>query len=210
MLLGYAQNHTGGKYIMFIMHTKSIILRRDVVWINKTYGQQVLRKENTKPDTYILQDEDNLYSWDHVKIDPDKNKVKIENLKTEENVNTKQDSRGEEDVQKTIKSVYFAKQENQVKQYHHGYIDKNVVQELKKLDTTKKKLIFLTNPTTSSIIWKYKTCHKKSQLYNKSTLTLVCFCQNTKNYRTSKNCGITKIHKKAKAGVRPSGRNSRA
>ena len=41
-----------------------------------------------------------------------------------------------EDVQKTIKRVSFKKQENQLKQYHHEDIDKNVIQELKKLDTS--------------------------------------------------------------------------
>ena len=43
------------------------------------------------------------------KTDPVKNKVNTENLKAEESVNTEQDYRGKEDVQKTIKSVYFEK-----------------------------------------------------------------------------------------------------
>ena len=33
-------------------------------------------------------------------------------------------------------SFYFEKQENQLKQDHHEYIDKKVIQSLKKLDTS--------------------------------------------------------------------------
>ena len=44
--------------------------------------------------TYTLKNEDDCYNWDHVKTDPDKNEVNTENLKTEENVNNEQDSRG--------------------------------------------------------------------------------------------------------------------
>ena len=46
------------------------------------------------------------------------------------------DYSGEEDRQKTIKSVFFAKQDNQIKQDNHEDIDKNVIQALKKLDTS--------------------------------------------------------------------------
>ena len=60
----------------------------------------------------ILQNEDGFYKWAYVKIDPVKNEVKTENVKTEENVNTKLDSNKEEYVQKTINRVSFAKQEN--------------------------------------------------------------------------------------------------
>ena len=49
------------------------------------------------------------YNLDHVKIDPVKSEVKPEFVKTEENVKNKQDYMGGEDVQKTIKSVSFAK-----------------------------------------------------------------------------------------------------
>ena len=42
----------------------------------------------------------------------------------------------EEDVQKNIKSVSFAKQENQVKQDNHKDIDKNIIRALNKLDTS--------------------------------------------------------------------------
>ena len=41
--------------------------------LNKTFIKYVARRENTKSDTYILQDEDNSYTWDSVKIDPVKN-----------------------------------------------------------------------------------------------------------------------------------------
>ena len=57
-----------------------------------------------------------------------------ENVKTEENFKTKLDFRGEENVQKTIKTVYFTKQENNIKQDHHEYIDKNVIQSLNKMN----------------------------------------------------------------------------
>ena len=47
--------------------------------------------------------------------------------KTEEYIKTNQDYRGREDVQKTIKIVYFDKQENNVKQDHREYIYKNFI-----------------------------------------------------------------------------------
>ena len=43
-----------------------------------------------KADSYILQDDYEYNKWYHEKIDP----VKTEYIKTEQNVNTKQDSRG--------------------------------------------------------------------------------------------------------------------
>ena len=73
MLLGYAQNHTDGTYCMINLHTKWIILSRDAIWLNKTYGEYVSRKENTKSYYYILQTEDDSYIWAHVKIDSVKN-----------------------------------------------------------------------------------------------------------------------------------------
>ena len=42
----------------------------------------------------------------------------------------------EEDSQKNIKSVYFAKKWNQIKQDHYEEIDKEIIQALKKLDTS--------------------------------------------------------------------------
>ena len=42
----------------------------------------------------------------------------------------------EGDVQKTIKTVYFTIQVNQVKQDHHKDIDKNVIRALEKIDTS--------------------------------------------------------------------------
>ena len=50
-----------------------------------------------------------------------------ENVKTKENLKTEQNSRGGEDTQKTTKSIYFAKQENKVKQEHHEDMDKNFI-----------------------------------------------------------------------------------
>ena len=83
MFLGYAQNHTGNTYRMLNLCTKIIVLSRDVIWLNKTYGKYISRKQNTKSDTYILQDEDKSYDWDHGKIDPVKKTVKTDNVKTE-------------------------------------------------------------------------------------------------------------------------------
>ena len=45
MFLCYAQNHTSGTYRMLNLRTKYIILRRDIIWLKKTYGQYVPRKE---------------------------------------------------------------------------------------------------------------------------------------------------------------------
>ena len=57
IFLGYAQNHTGGIYLMLNLRTKRIVLIRDVIWLNKTYGEYISRKETTKMTSYILQDE---------------------------------------------------------------------------------------------------------------------------------------------------------
>ena len=39
MFLGYVQNHTGGTYRMLNLHTKHIVLSRDIIWIKKNYGE---------------------------------------------------------------------------------------------------------------------------------------------------------------------------
>ena len=79
-------------YWRYIPHvnlgTNFIALSRDVIWINKTYVEYVSRKENTKEDTYTLQDEDKSYNWAHIQINPVNNEVKNESVKTEETVNT--------------------------------------------------------------------------------------------------------------------------
>ena len=82
MFLGYAKNHTGGTLRMLNLRTKNIVLNRDVIWLNKTYGEYVSRKENTKEDSYILKDEDASYKLSHIKIDHVNNEVKTENVKT--------------------------------------------------------------------------------------------------------------------------------
>ena len=73
MFLSYAQNHTGGTYRMLNICSKRTVPSRDAIWINKTYGEYVSRKEKTRADSYVLQDEDGSNNWDHVKIDPVKN-----------------------------------------------------------------------------------------------------------------------------------------
>ena len=65
-------------------------------------------------------------------MDPLKTEVNTEHVKKEQNVKNVQDYRWEEDVHKTIKYVYFEKQENQVKQDHNEDINKNAIQALKK------------------------------------------------------------------------------
>ena len=55
MFLGYAQNYTGGTYHMLNIRSKHIVLSRDVIWLNKNYGEYVSRKENTKTDSYEKQ-----------------------------------------------------------------------------------------------------------------------------------------------------------
>ena len=88
MLLDYAQNNSVSTYRMLNICTKRIVIIREIIWLSKTYGEYLSRKENTKADTYILQDEDRYYNWAHVKIYPVKNEVRNENIKAEENVNT--------------------------------------------------------------------------------------------------------------------------
>ena len=83
MLLGYAQNHNGGTYHMLNLCTKCTVLIRDVIWLNETYSEYLSRKENTKENTYILQDEEGSYNWDNVKMDPVTTEFKTEKVKTE-------------------------------------------------------------------------------------------------------------------------------
>ena len=66
----------------------------DAIWLNKTYWEYVSRNGNTKANNYILKDEGESYNWAHVKMDPVKTEVNIENVKTKENVKTEQGSRG--------------------------------------------------------------------------------------------------------------------
>ena len=135
MFLGYAQNHTDVTYHMLNLCTECILLSHNLIWFKKTYGECVSRRENNKADSYILKNEGGYYKWSHVKNDPVNNEVKTKNVKTKENVGTKQYSNREEAVQNIFKRVSFAKQENQVKQFHED-IDKNVLRALKKLDTS--------------------------------------------------------------------------
>ena len=70
MFLGYAQYYTVGTSHMLNIRTKYIILSHDVIFSNKTYGEYVSRKENTKSDSYILKNKYDYYKRDHIKIDP--------------------------------------------------------------------------------------------------------------------------------------------
>ena len=44
MLLGYAQNDTGGTYHMLNIRTKRVVLSHDIIWLNKTYGEYAPKK----------------------------------------------------------------------------------------------------------------------------------------------------------------------
>ena len=88
IFLGYVKNNTGGTLCMLNLRTKCMVLICDVIWILKTYIWYVSRKQHTKEDNYILQDENNYYNLAHVKVDPIKNEVNNENLKTEETIKT--------------------------------------------------------------------------------------------------------------------------
>ena len=83
---------------MLNIRTKCIVLSCDVIWIKKTCGEYVSRKDHTKADSNILQDEDESNKWAYVKNDPVNNEVKNEDAKAEEKVRNDQDYRGEEYV----------------------------------------------------------------------------------------------------------------
>ena len=93
MFLGYEQNHTVCTHHMLNLCTTHIILICDVIWPNKTYGDYVSR-EKTKATSYTLQDEYKSYNWAHVTMDPANNEGKTDNIKIDQNVNTKQGSMG--------------------------------------------------------------------------------------------------------------------
>ena len=78
--------------------------------VKKNLRRVRTKNRKTKTDSYILKEEYKSFNRAHVEIDPIKNEVKNENLKTEEKVNNEQDSNREEYAQKTIKRVYFTKQ----------------------------------------------------------------------------------------------------
>ena len=74
---------------MLNIQPKHILLICNIIWINKTCGEYISKSEQTRFDSYTLQDEYKSYKWAHVNIYP----VKSENVKTEKNVNTKNNSR---------------------------------------------------------------------------------------------------------------------
>ena len=62
---------------MLNIHTKLIALSRDVILLNKTYGEYVSRKDTTKANSYILQEKDNSNKYSYVKIHPINAALKI-------------------------------------------------------------------------------------------------------------------------------------
>ena len=84
MLLYYKHNHMGSTYHMLNLYTKHIVLSRDIIWLNKTQGEYVLRREHIKADRYIIKYEDNSNKWDHVKLIQSRLKTSIlKNVKNE-------------------------------------------------------------------------------------------------------------------------------
>ena len=81
MLLGYTYNYMGGTYHMLNLYTKRIILRRDFICLNKTYGDYVSRKYHTKAKMYILQDKKKSNKQAYIKIDPAMTEVNNEDVK---------------------------------------------------------------------------------------------------------------------------------
>ena len=57
--------------------TKCIILIRDIIWLNKTYGEYISIKYLTRTGTYIPQDEYEFYNWAHIQIDLVKNEARM-------------------------------------------------------------------------------------------------------------------------------------
>ena len=60
----------GSKYHILNLYIKRTVLSRDIVWINKTYGEYTSRRDHTKDDICILQDENKSDKWDNIKMDP--------------------------------------------------------------------------------------------------------------------------------------------
>ena len=67
MFIGYAKNNMGGTYCMLSLWTENIVLICDVIWPNKTYGEYISIKQNTKEDGYILKNKQQSYNWAYIK-----------------------------------------------------------------------------------------------------------------------------------------------
>ena len=81
-----------GWYILHVKYTHETYRTRPRCHMDKkTYSEYISRKENTKATSYILQDEENSFNWDHIKMDPVNTESMTENLK----VKTNRDSRKE-------------------------------------------------------------------------------------------------------------------
>ena len=52
---------------MLNLHTKHIVLSHDFIRLLKLQKVRI-KKINIKSDTYILQNEDKSYNWDHIKL----------------------------------------------------------------------------------------------------------------------------------------------
>ena len=91
---------------MLSLCTKRIVLIRDVIWLNKIYGEYISKLEHTKAYSYILRYEHKSNQLDHLNNCAGKTKY----IKTEQNVNIKQYFRGEietKHVHKTTNTVSF-------------------------------------------------------------------------------------------------------
>ena len=73
MLLGYTQDHMDSTHHMLNICMSLIVLSRDIIWLNKTYGKYISWWEHTKAGSYILKDEYESNKRAHVKKYPVKN-----------------------------------------------------------------------------------------------------------------------------------------
>ena len=53
MLLGYSQSNTGGTHRTLNLRARHIILSRNFIWLNKTYGKYAPRKYHYKSNIHI-------------------------------------------------------------------------------------------------------------------------------------------------------------
>ena len=107
---------------MLNLCTENIVLIRHVIWPNKTYGEYISIKQNTKETSYILKNKHQYYNWAYIKMDPVKTEVNTENTKTEQKVRTDQDYRGEKTYRRL--SIEFLPQKTHIKEDLQKEIDK--------------------------------------------------------------------------------------
>ena len=93
MFVGYSQNQMDSTYPILNTETKCIVLSHGVISMNKIYSGYAPIKETTNATRYILQDEYDPDKWSNTKKYYFKTEVNTEDVKSEHNVRTKQDSK---------------------------------------------------------------------------------------------------------------------